>query len=1042
MIALLIGVTYGMSVLINPIKGLCERNKVDLLFGETITYKANYRTILFYGASDSLNASTMPETVEVGPGYSILQNQMTITIKCINLSGCIVDMSISQLPGNYSRIRFIDEKYFNRNFRISEFNETEQSLFNPWLFVNTEIATFNIKIINPFDIGDFVIYNSSFDNPLAMKGQSKMEGEIISTHGLIIKFVPNENLKTFKLKHSNANIFRIELSDVKNNELFPIYKIQKSTYLELSNLYKENVSLEEFIQTIKMVTFQNWSCLSTYENDWKGFSGAINDGRNYSLALATNLVMRNEFFVSKYLPKFIYQNYFPNINDFWNSNYSKQFHLRADKIENNVKHTIANHSLDTILNFSSFSQMQIGICSISIKQLCMNFIIGFDQYGKPEYLNISEVIESKVDQIIFVLDLLGMNNSKTLNLVNSLINSPESVFLPDILDSLHIEFKYILKFLKIFENLFYGSGTTYRALFGALPTDITPIMARVIPILKDFVNSRKIHIYNLDVLLNDAQKIILSLFQTYELLFLDLLNAFFKFTKYVVTSNDNGDFSSRLSRILNHKNCNISQSLKNLLVSFSLNQMDIEQFMINVYPKLNLSHLYNLFDSILNNNAIIDILSISLGDNFPLIAMMKTAINIMGDKTTKLDDVFDYIEQSSLYYVNNLRRRFNSTIYILNNQSLALDNLFNFSLSSIYNASLLQNLTSLIQIYSTNIESILSKEQIGFGIFDFIYSSNKLLSQTTLKGFLREINRFSDHEIDTDRIVKIFFGFIRFFARRNDSISQLIPEDLISIGYPLLKAISHINQSIINDDIRISELLKCFHTNGDQIYTIFVDFVTELRRSNNITASLRTIPKTFIDVFSTLENLSHIPVASFINIYNCIVIQKSKGYITLFDIIPLDRIRKMITELYSINSYRKILLSDLANHIPLFDIQMGCLSFYRSLCFDKIRPLSVLKLVSGFDFQPFFNSILNLFSLIKAKKLGPASLADFASQASSFIDSIGQKTPDADNKKPPRIQGIPLFTIVGPPIIIAITAFFFTRKKKPETPTEMTLIQI
>ena len=98
---------------------------------------------------------------------------------------------ISKIHNNSKKIFFIDGNLIELSISAYDFNESDPSSVQPCVYIFIVAETFNFNFLNPIPIGDFKIFNSSLDDPIIVIGSGISNGEIVSTSGFIIEFIPN-----------------------------------------------------------------------------------------------------------------------------------------------------------------------------------------------------------------------------------------------------------------------------------------------------------------------------------------------------------------------------------------------------------------------------------------------------------------------------------------------------------------------------------------------------------------------------------------------------------------------------------------------------------------------------------------------------------------------------------------------------------------------------------------------------------------------------------------------------------------------------------
>ena len=1048
MFALLLALHQAADIVISPLTGLSKVEKVTFGDGQKVTYTANARTAIQFSNYYSLSTTVTPDTTEKGSGFVILASGSVFEAVFQYGSEHTITFIISKIPDNVKKVTFIDGEYIDIRLSAPDFNGTDPLSLEPRAYINTKAITFNYKFINPLQIGEFRLYTDSFENAKVVIGNGISSGEIISTSGLVIVFVPNSNFGDFLKKnvitglsypgYYNYNLGKIFLSDKKNGNEGPSILISLPGVFDYYGLYRDSVTYPEFVEAYeRMMLMMTWSHLTSdeYTSDvfqWRGISGKIDDGRTYTLKSASSFNMYSSALVSAWSSSYYYQYAFKSAAEYLDSSYGAQIKPQIEATFTAFEGFVKSFDVNSIIPDTIYGNVPFNflIYSRSVQELSEKFPIGYDEQGSPIYINIPEMIDTMKDNIYFWLEVLGLKDINTEALLTKLHDSPNKVYIPDILNCLHIEFKYVLRILKVIDGLFSQVPTKYSTLLGSLPRDISPILSKIFSVVKEFIVSQKIELNSIDILINESPEIFKSVIQNYGYLVLDFMNCGLKFVKYVLTSTAGGDFNTRLNKFLAEKGQLLPVEIKDLLVAFSKSQCDLIEFVRQVNPNYPIDYVVSLVKSILSNEAAMNITKIALSGIPNTYDLINRGIMLLSESSTKLNDVITFFATLSNQDPQRLIDGIQQFLSMINDRTISFDTIFGGTGEYYYNYQVYTDFASFIRAVSTDIESKISEFKINYLFVEMLDTTKGLQSQTTIRGYIREILNILKIRFTSESIIDIFFSYIRFIGRRKDKILDYVPTELHPLIKPFITVISNINSNINNNDIEISSLLKCLFDNGDQLYSISHDFTTELCSSYNLTLALLKIPSSFIDIPSTLKKLQSLTVASFLNLYDCIVINKVEGKVTYFNVVPIDQIRNMFVNLFEIQSKRSLLLSDLSEHVIYFNKVMAITSYARSLWTDKLRPLKVLSFTTFIDFSQFFTSLLELTKSLTEKKFGPSALTSFVNSATEFIDKADQSGSDVPPApSPTKGKNFTMF-FIGGGVVVAILALFLVFKPK------------
>jgi len=1058
MFSFLVVLLQAADIAISPLVGLSKIEKVTLDRGEKITYTASSRTVIYYKDSNYLRQTITPDTTEKGKEYAILSRGSVFEAECILGSKHDFSFMISKIPNNSNKIIFIDGNLIELSISAYDFNESDPSCVQPRVYINTVAATFNYNFLNPIPIGDFKIYNSSLDDPIMVIGSGISNGEIVSSSGFIIEFIPNngfgELLKMNMIgskaypKYINNNLAKFSLSDKKNNNESPTYLVSLPSFLDCTSLYATGITYAKFVETMEMIGFNKWRDITSDDNHfpWKGISGSIEDGHKFSLRSA-NIDYENRFSdVSFFESIYYYQYYFQSVSDFLNSSCGEYQKSLSRSYKSAIEGFVNTFSPDSIipteyvnilLNSSAYSYIEY--CQIynkSVDSICKLIVIDHDEFWENKYLNISEFIETMSDSIDFWLEVLGLNNNNTKELIKRLHYFPNQVYFPEVFSSLHIEFKYILRIIKAIDNMVSQKKSQYSTVFGSLPIDISPHINSINTVFRNLILSGKIDLNSIDVAFEEVYRVLVDLFQSSIHLTLDISNCILKFVKHVMNSNTSGDFMTRFNKFLNEKSQLLPIHYKGFLERFSINEGNLEALIFQINPNIGFGEIIGVITSVFKNESIKNIIKALFVDKIEFYELIDYGFSRFGDVSTKMNDAIEYIENltdaSPQYLVNIVHELISS----LNNKSFSIDQLF-YHEDYYYNYQNYTDLAEVIRVIASNIEEKITAFKGGYSIIEMIELSKVLFEQKTLRGFLHEVMHISEVSYTTDSLIDMLFSTIRFIARRQDKLLSMIPIDLKTFFKPIIDTVFNINSYVNNNDIQISDLIKCFCVNGDQLVKLFNDFTSELSTSYNLSLALKRIPSSFIDFAGTLNKLQSLTVASFLNIYDCIVVNKVEGKINCFDVIPIDRIHNSLINIYDIMMKRDVLLSDLSQNFIFIDKLMTISSYIKELWTNKLCPLEFLSMLTSIDFGKLFNASLELCNSIQANKLGPTSLAKFVTQSTEFLDTIAQDssvTPIPKKKN----TNIMLFIGLGSGLVVILVLFLVFKPKKLDQETETT----
>lgn len=969
-----------------------------------------------------------------------MRKDYSFQIKCQE-DYCNYSFIIAKIPFECGDIHVFKDPYTSFEGDAYIFDQYASKPEQKICFLSTFSQDYWINVINPSDLGQFIIYNDpSYNNGISTKG-IQFNTSIVGKSGVMMMFIPNQHyidiIKKNEIKytspqgynfsrHFHTTIFSFKLCPFQLPDYIPKRYLSIPSSLFGLCSYKKKLDYYEFISNTMSIIFTKWNQLQSY--NVLGYElELVQFNNSEGLTTALSQYYSNPYYgyIDKvYYSSAYYESFYDSVNAYLRSKDAPIPMANIEGYQTILEGFIQDFDLKNVIDKMILGNPQSRVywLSMSLKELSEIIAVGYDEQGNPVFVNIPEMIDSIQDSLSFWLDVLGLNDLQMQSLIEKIRLHPNTVYIPDILSCLHIEFKYILKLGKIIENMLQYYNTTYEQLFLSLPKDISAQMKSIFVILKNFISTKNTDIDSIDVLLNDFQSTLKSIAQSFVFLTLDSLNSVFGFFQYVLTSKTGGDFNSRLNKFIVEKGAIIPEEIRVLLGSFSKSQCNIIEFITNHYPSFPINIIINIAESFLGNQTINSIMGSFMVDTAPnTFRTLDAIIRIFGSPESKLEDVFGL-------FGTDLIQIFSQILNGLCNRYMPLDKLFGEkSIDYYFNETILKNLTSYVKTVSSYYKNKQKLASIDYSSFFVCDLFTRLINNNNISSFIDIFANEIGLRIDSKTISKAFLSCVNFIERRKDQIISLIDAELHPVFLPLLNTISNIQKQISNEDIGLGSILKVLFNNGNQIISIMKDSLNNLSKDySNYSLFSSQLPKSFIDIESTLSNLEKMTIGSFLNIIDCIVVKKEDGKVSLFDIIPLDKLKTSVINLNQISLQRSIVMDDLSNEFGIARMFMTLTKFIKNLWTTKLTPVNLLETFIDIDFTGYFSSLYLLKLAIQSDSLGANQLTTSINSTISSYNALVQ-------------QPAPMTTPAKSPISTPIFSPMMTNERTPKMTFEKTL---